>query len=77
MDPSGASGRPLGRGVATHGDRVRNLCVFSAQAITNHMAKTVQRVPGSDFRLPTADECESLVAYMLSDLVAGQDERNR
>ena len=34
-------------------------------------------VPGIDFRLPTADECEALVAYMLSDLVAGQDERTR
>lgn len=59
------------------GDRVRNLCVFSAQAISNHMALSVDRVPGKDFRLPSADECEWLVAYMLSDLVAGQDERNR
>lgn len=59
------------------GDRVPNLCVFSAQAIANHMAKTVGRVPGKDFRLPTAEECEWLVAYMLSDLVADQDERNR
>lgn len=59
------------------GDRVRNLCAFSAQAIANHMARTVERVPGSDFRLPTPEECEWLVAYMLSDLVAGQDERNR
>jgi hypothetical protein len=59
------------------GDRVRNLCVFSSQAIANHMAKSVDRVPGRDFRLPTAEECEWLVAYMLSDLVAGQDERDR
>jgi hypothetical protein len=59
------------------GDRTPNLCVFSVQAITNHMAKTVERVPGKDFRLPTAEECEWLVAYMLSDLVADQDERNR
>ena len=57
------------------GDRVRNLCVFSMQAITNHMAKTVRRVPGRDFQPPTAEECEALVAYMLSDLVARQDER--
>ncbi len=41
------------------------------------MAKSVERVPGTDFRLPTAEECEWLVAYMLSDLVAEQDERNR
>jgi len=59
------------------GDRVRNLCAFSAQAIANHMAKSTRREPGRDFRPPTAEECEWLVAYMLSDLVAGQDERNR
>ena len=59
------------------GDRVRNLCVFSIQAITNHMAKTVNRVPGRDFRVPTKEECEALVAYMVSDLVADQDERSR
>lgn len=57
------------------GDRVPNLCVFSLQAIQNHMAKTVDRRPGRDFRVPTADECEALVAYMLSDLVAEQDRR--
>jgi hypothetical protein len=59
------------------GDRVRNLCVFSIQAVTNHMAKSVRRVPGEDFLIPTTEECEALVAYMLSDLVAGQDERSR
>lgn len=59
------------------GDRVRNLCVFSAQAIANHMAKSVDRKPSKDFRLPTAEECEWLTAYMLSDLVADQDERQR
>ena len=59
------------------GDRVRNLCVFSIQALGNHMAKTLDRIPGRDFRVPTTDECEALTAYMLSDLVSGQDERNR
>lgn len=54
------------------GDRVRSLCAFSIQAIANHMSKTVARRPGRDFRLPTRDECDALVAYMLSDLVAGQ-----
>lgn len=53
------------------GDRVPNLCAFTAQAISNHMARSVERVPGRDFRLPTTEECEWLVAYMLSDLVAG------
>ena len=59
------------------GDRVRDLCAFSMQAIVNHMAKTTERVPGEDFRMPTPKECKALVAYMVSDLVAGQDERNR
>lgn len=59
------------------GDRVTNLCAFSIEAIKNHMAKTVKRVPGQDFRVPTAKECKWLVAYMVSDLVADQDERNR
>jgi hypothetical protein len=59
------------------GDRVRNLCAFSIQAVTNHMAKSVDRVPGRDFRPPTAEECEWLAAYMVSDLVAQQDERNQ
>jgi hypothetical protein len=57
------------------GDRNKNLCTFSIEAIRNHMAKTVNRVPGKDFRLPSKDECEALVAYMLSELVADQDER--
>lgn len=56
------------------GDRNRNLCTFSIEAIRNHMAKTVNRVPGKDFRLPTKEECEALVAYMLSDLVAGDGD---
>ena len=59
------------------GDRVRNLCVFSTQPIINHMSKTLVREPGLDFRLPTQEECAALVAYMISDLVAEQDERAR
>ncbi len=59
------------------GDRVNNLCVFSIEAVRNHLSKTRNRVPGQDFRVPTSQECEALVAYMLSDLVAEQDERNR
>ena len=58
-----------------NGDRVRNLCAFSIQAVSNHMARSVARVPGKDFRPLSEEDCEALVAYMLSDLVAGQDER--
>ncbi len=56
-------------------DRVRNLCAFSIQAVSNHMARSASRVPGKDFRLPSEEDCEALVAYMLSDLVARPDER--
>ena len=59
------------------GDRVTNLCAFSIQAISNHMSKTVKRIAGQDFRVPTEKECKWLVAYMVSDLVADQGERNR
>jgi len=62
------------RSLGLLGDRVGNLCAFSIQAVANHMAKTTQRVPGRDFRTPTREECEALVAYMLSDLVAAKDE---
>jgi len=41
------------------------------------MARSVSRVPGRDFRLPTKDECSELIAYMLSDLVAAQPESGR
>lgn len=59
------------------GDRVRNLCVFSSESIRNHMARSPERVPDEDFRLPDREECDALVAYLLSDLVSKQDERNR
>jgi hypothetical protein len=52
------------------GDRTRQLCAFSQQAIANHMTKTTARTPGRDFRTASSDECAALVAYMLSDLVA-------
>ena len=50
---------------------------FATGAVIQHFTKTTRRIPGVDFRLPTAEECQWLVAYMLSDLVADQDERNR
>lgn len=53
------------------GDRETDLCTFAREAVANHMAKTVARVPGVDFRLPTNAECDDLIAYMLSDKVAG------
>ena len=56
-------------------DRTRDLGAFSVQAVENHLAKTVARVPGEDFRVPTEKELDALVAYMLSDLVAKSDER--
>jgi hypothetical protein len=58
------------------GDRTRDLCAFSRQAVENHLARTIARHPGVDFLVPTEKECDALSAYMLSDLVSGQDERN-
>ena len=55
------------------GDRTRNLCAFTQQAIANHMAKTTARRPGQDFRPASTEECDALVAYLLSDLVAAPD----
>lgn len=58
------------------GDGPTDLCTFSKLAIAQHLAKSVARIPGQDFRLPTDSECNALVEYMLSDLVAGQSERS-
>jgi hypothetical protein len=52
------------------GDRVPDLCMFSTEAVKNHLTKSVRRVQGQDFRNPTPEECEWLIAYMLSDRVA-------
>jgi hypothetical protein len=41
------------------------------------MSKSTRRIAGKDFRVPTENECKWLVAYMVSDLVADQDERNK
>jgi hypothetical protein len=57
------------------GDRETDLCQFSREAVANHLAKTVARVPGIDFMLPTDEECDALVAYMLSNLVADQKKK--
>jgi mono/diheme cytochrome c family protein len=39
---------------------------FAKGAITQHMPKTLNRVAGSDFRMPDEDELDALEAYMLS-----------
>ncbi|MCX7097250.1 MAG: hypothetical protein NTV43_05015 [Methylococcales bacterium] len=39
---------------------------FAIGAITQHATKTLNRVAGVDFRLPTADELDAMEAYMLS-----------
>jgi hypothetical protein len=59
------------------GDRVRSLCIFSLEEVRNHLSKTLARLPDQDFRELNREECEALTAYMISDLVADQDERNR
>lgn len=39
---------------------------FAIGAITQHATKTLNRVPGVDFRLPTTEELDALEAYQLS-----------
>jgi hypothetical protein len=39
---------------------------FSTGAVIQHFTKTLNRVPGVDFRLPTAAELDDLEAFMLS-----------
>lgn len=53
------------------GDRAKNLCVFTNQAIANHLTKRVGGSPGKDFRLLTAKECKDMTAYLISQRVAG------
>lgn len=62
-------------GLGLRGDRVKDLNAFTIEAIANHLSKTTARVPGEDFRVPTAKELKAITAYQLSDLVADQDER--
>jgi len=39
---------------------------FSIVAITQHATKTLQRRPGTDFRVPTDEELDALAAYQLA-----------
>jgi cytochrome c peroxidase len=39
---------------------------FTIGAIVQHLPKTLERKPGVDFRLPTAEELDALEAYMMS-----------
>jgi mono/diheme cytochrome c family protein len=43
-----------------------SLRLFAQGAIAQHMTRTLNRVPGVDFRLATDEELDALVAYMLS-----------
>ena len=61
----GACG-PLG----LRGDRERDLCKFSNEAIANHLTRRVPGVPGEDFRFLTPGECRDLVVYLVSRRVA-------
>lgn len=48
-------------------DRVTNLHAFTIGAVINHHAKSAARIPGADFVLPSLQQREDLVDYMLSD----------
>ena len=57
----GAPSDPVGS-LSPHG----TLRDFTIGAIKQHLTKTLQRVPGADFRLPGEYELDALEAYMLS-----------
>src|SRR5262245_62662813 len=38
---------------------------FSLVAIAQHATRTLSRMPGTDFRIPTDEELDALVAYQL------------
>jgi len=44
----------------------KSLRSFATGAVIQHFTKTLNRVPGVDFRLPTADELDALEAFQLS-----------
>ncbi|MGQ0656877.1 MAG: hypothetical protein ACT4NU_02105 [Chromatiales bacterium] len=44
----------------------RSLRSFATGAVIQHFTKTLNRVPGVDFRLPTDEELDALEAFMLS-----------
>ena len=44
----------------------RSLRSFTTGAVIQHFTKTLQRVPGVDFRLPTEAELDALLAFQLS-----------
>lgn len=46
--------------------QVPNLRAFCAGAVMQHFPKTLNRIPGVDFRVPTEFELEALEAYQLS-----------
>jgi cytochrome c peroxidase len=43
-----------------------SLRAFAAGAVIQHFPRTLNRIPGVDFRLPTAAELDALAAYQLS-----------
>jgi mono/diheme cytochrome c family protein len=43
-----------------------SLRAFSTGAVIQHFTKSLNRIPGVDFRLPTEDELDALEAFMLS-----------
>ena len=43
-----------------------SLRAFATGAVTQHFTKTLNRVPGIDFRLPTPEELDALEAFQLS-----------
>lgn len=62
---------PLG----VRGDRERDLCTFSNEAVGNHFTKRVNGTPGVDFRLLTKRECKDMIAFLTSRRVEKAGDR--
>lgn len=62
-------GFPLAAATGWSGDGAPgdgSLRLFAVGAVVQHFTKTLARVPGKDFRLPTEDELDALLAFQLS-----------
>ena len=68
--PRRAADLPAGGGTGLGGRRLagrrQSLRNFAVGAVVQHFPKTLNRVEGSDFRLPTADELDAMEAFQLS-----------
>ena len=69
ITPDTPGGFPLTHATGWSGDGAPgdgSLRQFAVGGVVQHLPKTLARVPGKDFRLPTGDELEAMLAFQLS-----------